>query len=47
MVRQAGVLVTSDKSVVHGLLTRALSLKAWQGHELPLLYEKVSSILAR
>jgi len=43
---QTCVLITSDQSVVHSLVGGALSLEAGQGHQLPLLDEKVASVLA-
>lgn len=43
---QACVLIAADKTVVHRLVGRAFALQAWQGHQLPLLNEKVASGLA-
>ena len=46
VIGQTRVLVSPDQSIVHGLEACALSLKAGQGHELPLLDEEVTSVLA-
>lgn len=46
VVGQARVLVTADESIVHGLEACALTLQTWKGHQLPLLDEEVTSVLA-
>ena len=47
VIGQTRVLVTADESIVHCLEACALALQAWQGHQLPLFDEEVTSVLAR
>ena len=44
VVGETCVLVTTNESVVHGLIAGAFSLEARQWHQFPLLDEKVSPI---
>ena len=46
MIWQTSVLVPFNEPVVHCLIAGAFSLEARQGHQFPLLNEKVASVLA-
>lgn len=46
MIWQTSVLVSFNEPVVHCLIAGAFSLETRQGHQFPLLNEKVASVLA-
>ena len=46
MVGQAGILIAADQPLVHLEVARAFPLEAGQRHQLPLLDEEITSVLA-
>ena len=45
--RQACVLISANKAIIHRMIGCTLPLEAWQWHKFPLLDEEIATILAR